>query len=169
MRKRLLLLIPITSYQDQYSTAGTHVSTIAGWACRSTRRTQRFALLRTRCSRRSSIYSSRLQRRLLEPPRCATDGLKCHSPARIARCPREVGSNEVANGAAPAADQPPSAPEYGDLQSNPDSVLARPPVSFGDATPGTQAYCKPAGGNQLGCRNGASDGRRNRDVSEQQA
>ena len=66
-------------------------------------------------------------------------------------------------------DQPPSAPEYGDLQSNPDSALARPPVSSGDATPDTQAYCKPAGENLLGCRDGTSDDRHNRDVSEQQA
>ena len=76
---------------------------------------------------------------------------------------------EVANGAAPAADQPPSAPEYGGLQSNLDSALAKMPVSSGDEMPGTQAYCKPAGGNQLGCRDGTSYDRRNRDASERQA
>jgi hypothetical protein len=81
---------------------------------------------------------------------------------------QEVGSKETANGAAPEADRPPSAPEYGDLRSNPDSVNAKPPVSFGDATPGTQAYCRPAGGNQLDCPDGTSDDRRNRDASGQE-
>jgi hypothetical protein len=75
----------------------------------------------------------------------------------------------MANGVAPAADQPPSAPEYGDLQSNPDSALAKLLAASDDAMPGTKAYYKPDVGSQLDCRDGTSDGRRNKDASGQQA
>ena len=38
----------------------------------------------------------------------------------------------------------------------------------GDALPGTQADYRPAVGSQLDCREGTSDGRRNKDASQQQ-
>jgi hypothetical protein len=67
------------------------------------------------------------------------------------------------------ADQPPSAPQYGDLQSNPDSVLAKPPAAFDGADPGMHDYCKHAAASQLGYQDGTSDGRCNKGASGQQA
>jgi hypothetical protein len=71
--------------------------------------------------------------------------------------------------AVPAACRCPRGPGSADRKSNPDSALATPPASYGDATTGTPAYCKPVVGSPLDCRDGTSDGRCNKGASGQLA
>jgi hypothetical protein len=92
-----------------------------------------------------------------------------HTEPGLRDYPREVGLKEGVNKAAPVSAQPPHAPGYAGLQSNRDSALAMPPASSADARTGTPAYCKHAVGSQLDCRDGTSDGRRNRDASGSEA
>jgi hypothetical protein len=61
------------------------------------------------------------------------------------------------------------APGFVGRESSPDFASATPIASAGGATTGTPDDCKPVVGNQLDCRDGTSDGRRNRDASGQQA
>jgi hypothetical protein len=70
---------------------------------------------------------------------------------------------------ATGADQAQSVPESGARQSNPDSALATPPASYGDATTGKKACRKPVVGSQLDFRGGTSDGRYNKGASGQLA
>ena len=72
-------------------------------------------------------------------------------------------------GAVPAARRKRRGPESAGRKSNPDSALATPTASYGDAATGSPAYYRHAAVSQLDCRGGTSDGRCNKGASGQQA
>jgi hypothetical protein len=63
----------------------------------------------------------------------------------------------------------PRGPGSDGRESSPEFASATLIASADGATTGTPDYCKPVVGNQLDCRDGTRDGRRNRDASGQQA
>ena len=67
--------------------------------------------------------------------------------------------------AATRADQPPSVPESGARKSNPDTALATPPASCGDAAAGNPGDRRCAAGGPLGCRENTNDDRCSKDAS----
>src|ERR1019366_6548964 len=60
-------------------------------------------------------------------------------------------------GAVPAARRRRRGPESAGRKSNPDSALATPTASYGDAATGSPAYYRHAAVSQLDCRGGTSD------------
>jgi hypothetical protein len=87
----------------------------------------------------------------------------------IARYPTEVDSKERVNAEVPAAPHTPHESGYDGRKSNPDSALATPPASYGDAATGSPAYCRHVAVSQLDYRDGTSDGRCNMGASGQLA
>jgi len=66
---------------------------------------------------------------------------------------------------ATGADQAQSVPESGARKSNPDTALATPPASCGDAAAGNPGDRRCAAGGPLGCQEETNDDRCSKDAS----
>jgi hypothetical protein len=78
---------------------------------------------------------------------------------------REAEKTIQAGRPATGADQPPFVPESGARKSNPDTALATPPASCGDAAAGNPGGRRCADGCPLGCREKTNDDRCSKDAS----